>query len=145
MPETVLFDPARHQSLTPSFVDIHIACIEHDHTIAKFLPPFTPEKRDKMLKWWQSKAEDVEKGDLDIIVDFLPNDHEKKQLARYAMLVKPPSETRPFRGIVEKLLVSPNFRRRGVARRVLDKLEEVARKEGRTLLVSLPPNHDFTS
>ena len=43
----------------------------------------------------------------------------------------PSVETGPFRGEVEKLLVSPRFRKVGVARRVMEKLEEVAKEKGR--------------
>jgi GNAT superfamily N-acetyltransferase len=35
------------------------------------------------------------------------------------------------------LLVSPEWRRKGATKRMMAKLEEVARSEGRTLLVSL--------
>ncbi|KKA31134.1 hypothetical protein TD95_000596 [Thielaviopsis punctulata] len=51
------------------------------------------------------------------------------------MLVMPFSETGPFRGYVEKLLVSPKFRRRGGARALLDALEKEAVKRGRCLLM----------
>ena len=57
-------------------------------------------------------------------------------VAGIVALSKPPSETGPFHGIVEKLLVSPSFRRRGVATALMMKLEEVASVEGRPLLVS---------
>lgn len=53
------------------------------------------------------------------------------------MLSKPYWETGPFRGYVEKLLVSPLCRRVGVARALMLKVEEVAREKGRTLLVRL--------
>jgi ribosomal protein S18 acetylase RimI-like enzyme len=48
----------------------------------------------------------------------------------------PVTETGPFRGEVNKLMVSPRHRRRGIARRVMGLLEEVARERGRHLLVS---------
>jgi GNAT superfamily N-acetyltransferase len=47
----------------------------------------------------------------------------------------PVSETGTFRDIVEKLLVSPEHRRKGIAKVLMLKLEEIARVEGRTLLV----------
>ena len=59
-----------------------------------------------------------------------------QELAGYVMLAMPESETGPFRGGVEKLLVSPRWREKGVARRVMVMLEELAKKEGRGLLVS---------
>lgn len=54
-------------------------------------------------------------------------------------LYTPYSETGAFRGWVEKLLVSPKFRRRGGARALMGALEEEALRRGKTLLVSLFP------
>lgn len=51
-------------------------------------------------------------------------------------LYTPYSETGAFRGWVEKLLVSPKFRRRGGARALMGALEEEALRRGKTLLVS---------
>lgn len=61
----------------------------------------------------------------------------KLELAGYVMLGMPVTETGPFRGKVEKLLVAPEHRRKGIANGLMAKLEEVARAEKRTLLVSL--------
>jgi GNAT superfamily N-acetyltransferase len=68
---------------------------------------------------------------------FASPDREESMVAGVVMLSKPPSETGPFRGIVEKLLVNPSFRRRGVATTLMLKLEEAAAAEGQPLLVSL--------
>ena len=54
----------------------------------------------------------------------------------YVCLMMPITETGPFRGEVNKLMVSPNHRRKGVARRVMEKMEDVGRQRGRTMLVS---------
>ena len=64
-------------------------------------------------------------------------DGEKEgELMGYVCLMMPITETGPFRGEVNKLMVSPNHRRKGVARRVMEKMEDVGRQRGRTLLVS---------
>ena len=52
------------------------------------------------------------------------------------MLSMPSSETGPFRGVVEKLLIHKNFRNRGGARALINALEAEAVKQGRTTLVS---------
>jgi GNAT superfamily N-acetyltransferase len=52
------------------------------------------------------------------------------------MLSMPSSETGPFRGVVEKLLVHKAFRGRGGARTLISALEAEATKRGRTILVS---------
>lgn len=64
-----------------------------------------------------------------------PGDEE--QLAGCVSLDHTTVETGPFRAEIEKLLVDPRFRRRGVARALMVKLEEVARERGATLLVCI--------
>jgi len=164
--EVLLFDPKTHSHLLSSFVDIHIACVLHDNLVATFLPPFTIEKRATMIKWWQARFDEVSREQRVIIIGMgsaseadelagLADDGQQYEseairarqdvktpssgnqiLTGYVCLHKPVSETGPFRGPVEKLLVNPRFRKRGIAREMMDKLEVVARKERRTLLVS---------
>ncbi|KAJ7224859.1 acyl-CoA N-acyltransferase [Mycena haematopus] len=130
----ILFDPSndRHVALIPSFADVHIACIETDHTIATFIPPL---KRDVMIDWWKERVRDVIDGKRIIIMALADNAEGQQQLAGYVVLYRPLTETGPFRGGVEKLLVSPNFRRRGLARILMEKLEEEAKIHGQTLLL----------
>ncbi|KAJ6589197.1 acyl-CoA N-acyltransferase [Mycena capillaripes] len=129
-----VFDPTNPQdtALIPSFADIHIACIEIDHTIATFTPPL---KRDAITEWWKARAADAAQGTRIIIIALANDANGHEQLAGYVMLYRPLTETGPFRGSVEKLLVSPSFRRRGLARKLMDKLEEEARIHGQTLLM----------
>jgi GNAT superfamily N-acetyltransferase len=88
-----------------------------------------------MLKWWEARVDEVRTGTRSIM--FASPDREESMVAGVVMLSKPPSETGPFRGIVEKLLVNPSLRRRGVATTLMLKLEEAAAAEGQPLLVSL--------
>ncbi|KAJ7882286.1 acyl-CoA N-acyltransferase [Mycena leptocephala] len=128
-----VFDPtnATHIALIPAFADIHIACIETDHTIATFTPPL---KRDVIIDWWKDRAADAAEGKRIIIMALAEDGEGQEQLAGYVILYRPLTETGPFRGSVEKLLVSPNFRHRGLARKLMEKLEEVAKIRGQTLL-----------
>jgi len=169
--DILLFDPKKHSHLLTSFVDIHIACVLHDNLVATFLPPFTIEKRAIMTKWWQARFDEVSRKERVIIIGMgsaseanelagLADDGQQYEsaaisavqddevftsgnqiLTGYVCLHKPMSETGPFRGPVEKLLVNPRFRKRGIARRMMDKLEIIAKKEGRTLLVSQKSAH----
>ncbi|EXJ78815.1 hypothetical protein A1O1_09217 [Capronia coronata CBS 617.96] len=50
-------------------------------------------------------------------------------------LATPYSQTGPFRGLVEKLFVSPLHRRKGIARAIMTKLEEIACDHGRWSLM----------
>lgn len=54
------------------------------------------------------------------------------------MLSIPTTEIGPFRGWVEKLLVSPRYRKTGVGKMLMRKLEELARDREKTLLVGFP-------
>lgn len=53
------------------------------------------------------------------------------EIAGLVSLATPYSETGPFRGLIEKLFTSPLHRRKGVARQVMAKLEQVAWQLGR--------------
>jgi ribosomal protein S18 acetylase RimI-like enzyme len=108
-------------------------------TVASFLPPFeTEERRQEILEWWKRKGEETltvgkeGKSARDIIYATVEPEGE---VAGVVMLDKPFTETGPFRGGVEKLLVDPKFRRRGIAKALMEKLEEVAENQGRTYLV----------
>jgi GNAT superfamily N-acetyltransferase len=130
-----IFDPTKHLHLLPQFLDIHQACITQDFTLAVFLPHL---RNDEMLRWWEARVDEVRTGTRRIIfATKSPPDGLESVVAGIVSLSMPLAETGPFRGIVEKLLVSPRFRRRGVATTLMLKLEEVARAEGRPLLVSL--------
>ncbi|KAJ7070000.1 hypothetical protein C8F01DRAFT_540143 [Mycena amicta] len=126
-------DPAlsSHTALIPALVDIHVACIEVDNTIATFTPPLS---RDKMVRWWEGMVEDARTGRRVIFLAFATAEDQQPQLAGYVILYRPRTETGPFRGPVEKLLVSPSFRRLGIARQLMEKLEEDAKVLGQTLL-----------
>lgn len=92
----------------------------------------------RMFNWWSDTLQSSTNTGIMIFVkmgDALEPD-DKGELAGYVFLEKPFSETGPFRASVQKLLVSPKYRRRGIARILMAKLEEVAREEGRTLIVS---------
>lgn len=88
----------------------------------------------KLLAYWQSRSEDVKRGLRFIVLQL--TDLEGAEVAGYVCLYMPPSETGPFRGEVEKLMVSPDHRFKGVARRVMGKLESEAVERGRWLMVS---------
>lgn len=93
-------------------VDIHIGCSEVDGTIATFLPPWD---RQKMISWYKKMVEDVKQDRRAIIVQRLEDQTGATRLAGFVMLAMPETETGPFRGSVEKLLVSPDFRKRYVS------------------------------
>lgn len=132
----VYFDAKDHAHITPYLAAIHASCITHDRTIATFLPPLSHEK---LLGWWKERIAEV--SDDSRVILLLVNELEASgrvkgpEIMGVAMLHMPQSETGPFRGTVEKLLVHKSFRGRGGARLLINALEEEAVKRQRTLLV----------
>ncbi|KAE8447771.1 hypothetical protein EG329_010165 [Mollisiaceae sp. DMI_Dod_QoI] len=106
-----------------------------------------------MTTWWEQRVEEVAKGERKIIIQMATTSNSKptdtnastntklgeewreEVIAGVVMLEMPFAETGPFRGVVQKLLVLPEFRGMGVARKLMVKLEEVAVQEGRGLLL----------
>lgn len=163
---TIILDPSNpsHKTLFPTaLADVHIACISTDKTIATFLPPLS---RSKIAKWYEDRFREVESGSRVMVMEWLPSSFasapdstptiegkeeeqevvtwEGRELAGSVMLAtrrgpdgELTTQTGPFRGDVLNLLVSPRFRRRGVARRIMERLEVEARRVGVGLLVRL--------
>ena len=135
-----LFNPniPEHMAFLSDFAGIHAACIETDFTIASFLPPLD---LPSILQYWQDRVTEVSKDMQDIV--FVMAQHAaingalaREEVAGFCVLSCRSEQTGPFRGDVEKLLVSPKYRKRGIAKAVMMKLEERAIEKGRTLLVS---------
>jgi GNAT superfamily N-acetyltransferase len=139
LPPVIIFEPGKHDYLIPAFAFIHEDCIETDFTLATFQPPFqhqNPEVPDpRVLKYWSNNAAKVTEDTKVMFMQMAISESGHEELAGYVVLASQASETGPFRGSVEKLLVSPRYRRRGIARLLMSKLEEVARVRGTTLLV----------
>ncbi|KAM3542422.1 hypothetical protein ARSEF1564_004640 [Beauveria bassiana] len=132
----VLFDIKNHSHVTPYLAAIHGSCITHDRTIATFLPPLS---HDKLLSWWKSRIAEIAEGSrvMFLLVDGMDlSGHIKgPEIMGVVMLFMPPSETGPFRGKVQKLLVHKRFRGRGGARLLMNALEAEALRRQRTLLL----------
>ena len=147
-------DDASHMDIFPAaMADVHIDCVMNSHTIASFLPPLS---REKIIAYYVSKAGQISSGVYSIVTEWVPIDSRNppsdkvvvwqgKELAGFVMLHRTPSETGPFRASVEKLLVSSRFRNRGVARRVMAKLDDEARRTESWLLVGLVDEKDMDS
>ena len=129
-----------YSDLLAQYASIHIACIAHDHTTATFVPPLS---HAKIPTWWQDRANKVISGSREIL--FVLALDEPRIVIGVVMLSKPQAETGPFRGMVENLLVSPKWRKKGVEKALMKGLKDAARAKGKTLLVCLvvkPDNGD---
>lgn len=90
-----------------------------------------------MQSWWEDRVKEVVNGSRHIIMQLAPNPTTgQEEVAGVVMLDKPQTQTLPHTAWVEKLLVLPEWRRKGVTKRMMEKLEEIARGEERNLLVS---------
>jgi hypothetical protein len=137
-PAVHIFSAAEHSHLLPYLAALHASCVTHDHLIGDFLPPLNHEK---LLSWWRERIAEASVAATRIILLLLsetePGTRAKgPELMGVVMLAMPASETGQFRGYVEKLLLSPRYRRQGGASNLMVVLEVEAAKRGRTLLVS---------
>ncbi|KAI1634915.1 acetyltransferase [Biscogniauxia mediterranea] len=144
-PSARLYSPAEHAHLIPYIAALHAACISQDQVIATFLPPLHHEK---LLGWWKDAIAEAGRGSRLISLLLLDDDESAAatttdtstppkgtELVGVVTLSMPPSETGAHRGVVEKLFVSPKYRRRGGARTLMAHLEAEALKRGRKLLI----------
>ncbi|TQS31532.1 hypothetical protein Golomagni_08183 [Golovinomyces magnicellulatus] len=135
-PFVVEFDPEQHEHVTPYLAAIHASCITHDGTVATFLPPLSDAK---ITSWWKARATEIGSGDR--LIWLLINKADSSEgftgaeVMGVVMLQMPVTETGPFRGNIEKLLVHHNFRGRGGATLLMRALESEAIKRGRTKLM----------
>lgn len=133
-----IFSPAEHSHLIPYLAALHAACITHDRMIGTFRPPL---HHDKLLTWWKDRISEVTAGTrviLLLLADMPPGTRAKgTDLMGVAMLAMPESETGPFRGYIEKVMISNKCRGQGGAAMLLSVLEGEALKRGKTLLVCL--------
>lgn len=128
-----LFVSDKDERLLDQMRQIHADCILQDGQLATFLPPLN---RHRMRQYWKDKCEQVQRGEIAIIIQLEATTDEDPRIAGYVCLGMPFAETGPFRGIVINFFVSTKFRKMGVGRALMTKLEEVAREKGRYLLVS---------
>lgn len=141
-PSVILFDAKEHSHVTPYLAAIHASCITHDRTIATFLPPLS---HDKLLSWWKSRIAEIADGSrvMFLLIDDTNSSGRIKgpEIMGVVMLYMPPSETGPFRCMVEKLLIRKNFRGRGGAKLLMSALEAEALNRQRTMLVRFSALH----
>jgi GNAT superfamily N-acetyltransferase len=110
----------------PGLVDILIECVLEGASIG-FLSDLTLEQA---LEYWQKVSSRFSHSELIVLAAFVDGN-----LAGTVQLVLSPQPNQPHRADVAKLLVSPRFRRLGIASALMQKIEELALDVGRDLLV----------
>ena len=110
------------------FSQLLTACVQAGASIG-FMAPFGLEKAEA---FWAGIADKVDAGDRLI---WTARDESTGALLGTVQLIIGLPDNQPHRGDVAKLMVSPDARRRGVARQLMLALEEEARARGLRTLV----------
>jgi GNAT superfamily N-acetyltransferase len=114
------------EGLTDGLADLLADAVDSGASVG-FVTPFG---RDQAADWWRSLSPDVASGRVIVLTA-----RERGRIVGTVQLRLAPLPNSRHRAEVAKLLVHRDARRRGIARRLLATIEDVARREGRTLLV----------
>lgn len=114
-------------ALVPALAEVLIDCVEGGASVS-FMLPLT---RARAEAFWHVVAAGVAAGERALLVAQEPGG----ALLGTVQLILGLPENQPHRADVAKMLVHRRARRRGLAARLLAALDEVARAEGRQVLV----------
>ena len=120
-----VLDAAAAASAERRLAEILCACVDAGASVS-YLPPLAP---DVARAFWQRAATDVAAGTRILLAAW-----DDAVLVGTVMLEFASSPNQPHRAEVQKLLVHPAARRRGLARALMLRAEQEARRAGRTLL-----------
>jgi GNAT superfamily N-acetyltransferase len=120
-----LLDAASAASAERPLADILCACVEAGASVS-YLPPLAP---DVARAFWKRMAAEVAAGTRVLLAAW-----DDAVLVGTVMLEFASAPNQPHRAEVQKLLVHPAGRRRGLARALMLGVEQEARRAGRSLL-----------
>jgi GNAT superfamily N-acetyltransferase len=120
-----VLDAAAAASAERSLAEILCACVNNGASVS-YLPPLGT---DVARAFWKRMATEVAAGTRILLAAWDQGD-----LVGTVMLEFAASPNQPHRAEVQKLLVHPRVRRRGVARALMQRLEIEAARAGKTLL-----------
>jgi GNAT superfamily N-acetyltransferase len=107
---------------------ILISCV-HSGASVSFMAPL---ERQKALDFWLDIADSVERGERLLLAAV---DQNKGQAVGTVQVHLKQTENQPHRADLSKMLVHPDARRCGIGTLLMSRAEELARAEGKTLLV----------
>ncbi len=110
-----------------ALADVLIDCVEGGASVSFMLPL----PREKAVAFWRNVAEGVVRNERVLLI---AEDRAGEILGTVQMIVSQP-DNQPHRADIAKMLVHRKARRRGIARRLMDAIDDVAREEGKTVLV----------
>jgi len=90
-----------------------------------------PLPREKAVAFWRGVAEGVARGERALVI---AEDGEGRIVGTVQMVLSQP-DNQPHRADIAKMLVHRRARRRGIAQRLMNAIDEIAREEGKTVLV----------
>ena len=111
----------------PQLADILHSCVTGGASVSFMLPYSLEQAGD----FWRGVAESVGRKERTVLVSF----NTAGALTGTVQLITDQPDNQPHRADVAKLLVHQNARRCGDAGRLMQALEEVARAQGKTVLV----------
>ena len=110
-----------------ALADVLIDCVEGGASVSFMLPL----SREKAVAFWRDVADGVTRHERVLLV---AEDHEGEIVGTVQMIVSQP-DNQPHRGDIAKMLVHRKARRRGIAQRLIAAIDDVAREEGKSVLV----------
>jgi GNAT superfamily N-acetyltransferase len=110
----------------PALSDVLIDCVDGGASVS-FMQPMA---RDKASRFWEMVAAGVASDERAVLVA-----EDEQGIVGTVQLILALPENQPHRADVAKMLVHRRARRRGVAQRLMEAVEQTALDEGRTLLV----------
>jgi len=110
-----------------ALADVLVDCVEGGASVSFMLPL----QRERAVAFWRKVADEVARGERALLV---AEDAEGGIVGTVQLVLSLP-QNQPHRADVAKMLVHRRARRRGVAQRLLEAVDEEARREGRSVLV----------
>ncbi len=120
-------DQGQAAACAEALAEVLIDCVEGGASVS-FMWPLS---RARALAFWQQVADGVKRGERALLV---AEDAAGRIVGTVQLILSLP-ENQPHRADVAKMLVHRSARRQGVAQRLLAALDDVARAEGKTVLV----------
>ncbi len=110
-----------------ALTDLLIDCVEGGASVSFMLPL----SRERAMSFWRTVADAVARNERVLLIAEEP---EGRIVGTVQMITSLP-DNQPHRADVAKMLVHRSARRRGIAQELMNKVDAVAREEGKTVLV----------
>ncbi|CDY77646.1 GCN5-related N-acetyltransferase [Caballeronia glathei] len=110
-----------------ALAEVLVDCVEGGASVSFMLPL----PREKAVAFWRGVAEGVARGERALVI---AEDGEGRIVGTVQMVLSQP-DNQPHRADIAKMLVHRRARRRGIAQRLMNAIDEIAREEGKTVLV----------